>query len=143
MNVDFKEIIRVNFYHLNNRIVVSFVLLFFFTATDAGRNGEAEPEGERECIEDESDTESEQTDKGNENQDNQDEDSKIPAKYERFHSFLCDATEQSSFFHSFKLSDEEDNEITTENSSFYLWKILTVVIFAISIITYYSFQKYF
>ncbi|CAL1292971.1 unnamed protein product [Larinioides sclopetarius] len=57
-------------------------------ATEAGRNGDGEPEGERESIEDESDNESEQTEKANENQDSQDnqesqdnpdEDSKIPA----------------------------------------------------------------
>ncbi|GIY57510.1 hypothetical protein CEXT_208101 [Caerostris extrusa] len=53
--------------------------------TEAGRNGDGEPEGERESIEDESDTESEQTEKVNENQesqqdsqDNPDEE-KIPA----------------------------------------------------------------
>ncbi|GFU20301.1 hypothetical protein NPIL_704892 [Nephila pilipes] len=51
-------------------------------ATEAGRNGDGEPEGERESIEDESDNESEQKEqieKANENEDNQDEDSKIPA----------------------------------------------------------------
>ncbi|GFS47579.1 hypothetical protein TNCV_3133761 [Trichonephila clavipes] len=51
-------------------------------ATEAGRNGDGEPEGERESIEDESDTEceqKEQIEKANENEDNQDEDSKIPA----------------------------------------------------------------
>ncbi|KFM62363.1 Serine/threonine-protein kinase D1, partial [Stegodyphus mimosarum] len=51
-------------------------------ATDASRNGECENEGERESIEDESDNESEQTEKPTEiteNQDSQDDDSKMPA----------------------------------------------------------------